>query len=74
MAGESGQFAEGDSRKNKKQTIYNRLSDPNGGADGKDIDEDRRRMSESMLSEDGVNQLVGQDEYNRGSTVSKRSI
>ena len=45
------------SRKNKKSTIYNRLSDGNGGPDtNQDNDGARRaRMSESMLSEDGVN-------------------
>jgi hypothetical protein len=42
-------------RKHKKSAVYNRLSDPNGALDARDNDEDRRRMSESMLSEDGVN-------------------
>lgn len=74
IAGESSSFSDENMRKNKKSTVYNRLSDQNGAADARDNNEDRRRMSESMLSEDGVNQLVGQDEYNRGSTLSKRSI
>jgi len=55
VAAGEGAFSEENMRKNKKSAIYNRLSDPNGALDGKDKEEDRRRMSESMLSEDGVN-------------------
>ena len=55
IAGEGNSFSEDNIRKNKKSVSYNRLSDPSGAVDARVNEEDRRRMSESMLSEDGVN-------------------
>jgi hypothetical protein len=51
-------------------------ADANNGNQYIENEDDPKRFTESMLSEDGVNQLVGgHDDFHReGSTHSKRSI